>query len=266
MNIVLLDVYNLIHRARSGFTKGDYAIVYNFFRGLRPILEKLSPDKVYFVLEGVPMHRKETYSEYKSNRPSQSESFYRQKDLIIKLSQECMPFSVVVAPDLECDDLIANIAKYHDNIGDNCFIVSGDSDFLQVFDTCQNVKIYHPIKKKFLEKPEYNYLTWKSLTGDKSDNIPGIRGIGPKRAAALCSDSNALRDLLQVDNNGNIFARNKSLIRFVTLSEFTPDNFLVAKGTFKSNVLKTKFSKFGFKSMVTDSAWKKFAKTFENIK
>ena len=52
--VLLLDVYNLIHRARTGFTSGDHAIVYNFFRGLRPIIALHDPDDVYFVLEGVP--------------------------------------------------------------------------------------------------------------------------------------------------------------------------------------------------------------------
>jgi hypothetical protein len=39
MNVLFLDAYNLIYRARSGFTKGEYAIVYNFFRGVRPLVD-----------------------------------------------------------------------------------------------------------------------------------------------------------------------------------------------------------------------------------
>ena len=58
MKVLFLDAYNLIYRAKSGFTKGDYYVVYNFFRGLRPLVEKFSPDKVYFVLEGAPQFRK----------------------------------------------------------------------------------------------------------------------------------------------------------------------------------------------------------------
>ena len=64
MKVLLLDGYNLIHRARSGYTKGDYPVIYNFFRGIRPIIEKFTPDKVYFVLEGKPKHRNTIYSNY----------------------------------------------------------------------------------------------------------------------------------------------------------------------------------------------------------
>ena len=46
MKVILLDAYNLIHRARSGFTKGDHAIVYNFFRGIRPLVEVHGADGV----------------------------------------------------------------------------------------------------------------------------------------------------------------------------------------------------------------------------
>ena len=49
MKVVLLDAYNLIYRARSGFTRGDFPVVYNFFRSLRPLIEKFDPDKVSLV-------------------------------------------------------------------------------------------------------------------------------------------------------------------------------------------------------------------------
>jgi len=39
MRVLFIDAYNLIHRARSGFTKGDYPVVFNFFRGIRPLIE-----------------------------------------------------------------------------------------------------------------------------------------------------------------------------------------------------------------------------------
>ena len=80
MKVVLLDAYNLIYRARSGFTRGDFPVVYNFFRSLRPLIEKFDPDKVYFVLEGDPKFRNEISNGlYKGNRTAQSRSFHEQK-------------------------------------------------------------------------------------------------------------------------------------------------------------------------------------------
>ena len=59
MKTLFLDAYNLIYRARSGFTAGEYAVIYNFFRGVRPLIEKFNTDKVYFALEGNPKFRKQ---------------------------------------------------------------------------------------------------------------------------------------------------------------------------------------------------------------
>ena len=101
MKVLFLDAYNLIHRARSGFTSGEYPVIYNFFRSIRPIVEKFSPDKIYFVLEGNPKFRNEISNGlYKSNRVSPGDNFHRQKAAIINLVSECLPFIVVRHPDL----------------------------------------------------------------------------------------------------------------------------------------------------------------------
>ena len=147
MNVLLLDAYNLIYRAKSGFTKGDYYVVYNFFRGLRPLVEKFNPDKVYFVLEGAPNFRKEINSEYKANRKSQDRHFHEQKAQIISIVRECFPFVTARHPNLECDDTIATYAALHARKGDDVTIISSDSDFIQllnVFET--NFRIYNPVK------------------------------------------------------------------------------------------------------------------------
>ena len=265
MKIALLDAYNLIHRARSGFTQGDHAIVFNFFRGVRPIIEKLNPDKVYFVLEGYPAHRKEAYEGYKSNRPQLSDSFNRQKKEIINLVKEAMPFDTMRHADLECDDLIANLASYHDKLGDECVIVSGDSDFIQIFDTCTNVKIYHPIKKIFIDKPDYNYLTWKALKGDASDNIPGIKGVGDKTATKLMTEGGLLEEFLSIKERKQIFERNLHLIEFAWLSNFRPHDYLVSKGKMNTDILLNTFSTMGFSSLVKETTWQKYKETFKAV-
>ena len=85
MKVLLLDAYNLIYRAKSGFMKGDYPVVYNFFRGLRPLVEKHNPDKVYFVLEGNPEFRKTINTAYKANRSNNDRHFHEQKAQIIEI-------------------------------------------------------------------------------------------------------------------------------------------------------------------------------------
>ena len=181
MKVTLFDGMNLIHRSRNTFSKGDHALTYSFYRSFKPLVEKFQPEMAYFVLEGRPKHRSQTYEGYKSNRPSQPSSFWRQQREILEIMQS-LPIIQIRHPDYECDDVIANLAKHHTERGNDVVIVSGDSDFIQVFDSMDSnfVSLYHPIKKKFIEQPDYTYLEWKSLKGDVSDNIPGIKGVGDK--------------------------------------------------------------------------------------
>ena len=154
MNVLLLDAYNLIYRARSGYMKGDYPVVYNFFRGVRPLVEKFNPQKVYFVLEGNPQFRTQLNESYKANRSNNDRHFHEQKAQIISIVKECFPFVSVRHPHLECDDTIATLVKVHCDKGDDCTIISSDSDFYQLLNQFDNCTIYNPVKKKIIERPD----------------------------------------------------------------------------------------------------------------
>ena len=107
MNITILDCYNLMHRARFGMRHGDNHIVFNFFRGLRPIIEKLESNKVFLVLEGIPLHRQKADPEYKANRIIKEDSpkwdemkeFHRQKKIIFDLVKH-LPITITRHPNL----------------------------------------------------------------------------------------------------------------------------------------------------------------------
>jgi len=266
MKVILLDAYNLIHRARSGFTKGRHAIVYNFFRGVRPLVELHNPDRVYFVLEGVPKHRITAMPSYKADRVSPGESFHRQKHEIIDLVKTAFPFQVAQAADLECDDLIGNLAKYHDDRGDECVIVSGDSDFIQLLDDNPSIQIYHPIKKSYVEKPLYHYLTWKALCGDKTDNIPGIKGVGSKTAEKLCTNPEKMKDFLMDVTNRQIFERNLSLIALAEIENFRPCDYITDAAALHENTIRDCFDRMGFSSILKESTWKKYTETFKGLR
>ena len=266
MKILFLDAYNLIYRAKSGFTKGDFHVVYNFFRGLRPLVEIFQPDKVYFVLEGDPKFRKTiTEGTYKNNRPKQNRSFYEQKANIISLIKNCFPFSVIKHPDLECDDVIATFAALHARKNHDVTIVSSDSDFIQLLNAFEdNLKIYNPVKKSFIEKPEYDYVTWKALRGDPTDNIPGIPGIGDKTATKLCSDPSLLRETLKNEEKKQIFFKNVNLIRLVDFSSSLSEaEVFIGKKDFDQ--LRYAFEEMSFDSMLKEKTWEKYCKTFEKL-
>ena len=266
MKVLLLDAYNLIYRAKSGFTRGDHPVVYNFFRGLRPLVEKFNPDEVYFVLEGNPAFRsKLSEGDYKANRPKQDRFFHEQKANIISLVKNCFPFNVVRHPELECDDTIATIASMQIKNGNSVVIVSSDSDFIQLLNAFEsNLQIYNPVKKCFVDKPNYDYVTWKALRGDPTDNISGIRGIGDKTAQKICQNTEMLKEVLSNPEKREIFERNVHLIRLVDFSSRLDElEHHVGKKDF--DTLKSAFEKMEFSSMLKESTWLKYCETFRSL-
>ena len=265
MKVLFLDAYNLIYRSLSGFKQGEHYVVYNFFRSLRPLIEMHDPDKVYFVLEGNPKFRKELASgTYKSNRKSQGQSFHRQKAAIIDIVKTCMPFAVVRHPDLECDDTIATLSVKHAKANDECVIVSSDSDFIQLLNLELPISIYHPIRKKFIEAPDYDYVVWKALRGDATDNIKGIPGVGDKTAHKLIRNAAKLNDLLAIKENRDIFERNVNLIRLVDFSN-DMSTIEMSVGSKNFSQLKQIFNDFSFDSMLKEKTWEKYVNTFKRL-
>lgn len=264
MNILLLDGYNLMYRARYGFSQGPHAAVYTFFRSLRPLIEKFDPDRVYFVLEGYPQQRMDLLPEYKATRVfDDKDDFIRQKKFIIELMKSSFPIHVVRHPHHECDDVIGNLVKYTHK-DDDCVVVSTDTDFIQLLNSCQNVRLYNPVKKDFVSGPEYDYVVWKSLRGDGSDNISGFKGIGDKRAVSMASNAEVLEDFLDRDGNRKLFEKNCTLIRFFDLKDQMQMLELYPPVTNWDKV-RAEFSEMGFYSITNDTAWKKYVETFQRL-
>lgn len=274
MKHLYIDGMNFLHRARSGWTAGPAPVVFNFMRSFRALVESFSPTRVFFVLEGRPKKRKEAFSEYKSNRiveetsPDATElaKFYKQVNEVVALLSETFPVNVVRHADHECDDTIYNLIKRTPDWVE-CVVVSNDSDFTQLLNEFRNVSVWNPMKKSFVEQPDYDYVLWKSLRGDPSDNIPGIPGVGDVTAAHLASDHDKLTKFLsEGDDRLLLFERNYGLISFekwddaaaikLESSEPVDDGFAALRAT---------FVKYGFKSLLSDAAWSKFVSTFENL-
>ena len=270
MKVVLFDGMNLIHRSRNSFSKGDHALTYSFFRSFKPLMEKFQPDRAYFVLEGRPAHRSETYAHYKSNRPAQPEDFWRQQQEILSVLKS-LPVVQIRHPHHECDDVIANLAKFYSVGGNEVVVVSSDSDFIQLFDTleAQKISLYHPIKKLFIEKPNYLYLPWKALRGDVSDNIPGIRGVGDKTATKLILDPALLKGMLEDPAKRAIFERNKRLIEFQWFENmdecFTRCGLEVTYPQVSLRDVKEKFKEMSFNTLLSDRYWEKFEQAFLGV-
>lgn len=281
--ILFIDGHNFMFRSRSGFQLGDYNVVYNFFRSLKPLIDQFEPTRVYFTLEGHPKRRHELLPTYKANRhvivkpdatPEEKaefekkrksdEDYRRQQGVIVDALSKYFPISVMRHPDFEADDLIYNIVK-NASSAVKFVVVSTDTDFIQMLQEFKNVKLYNPVTKAFVEPPSYDYATWKALRGDGSDNIPGIPGVGDKLAENLLDDPNELKRLFENKSAAEQFSRNLMLIKLQTWTPEEMAQVQSSKPTKDWDAVARLFEEWAFKSMLKDPYWTKFRTTFDTL-
>jgi len=272
MTILCIDFMNAAHRARSGFTSGEHAVIYNFFRQFKSLVDQFKPSRVYFALEGRPVHRHEAMSEYKANRiveegdPRREEllRFFKQKDRIVELLSTYFPVSLVRHPTSEADDTIYNLIRTS-STAVPWIVVSTDTDFIQALQEFSHISLYNPVKKIFVNSPDHPYLTWKALRGDASDNIPGIPGVGDKTAEKLACDPALLAEFLSNPEKAEIFQRNYNLISFKTWSEAEATEMTSSSPSKDWNLIKEVFDGMGFQSITKEGSWQKFLAPFETL-
>jgi 5'-3' exonuclease len=226
------------------------------------------------VLEGYPKARHEISSAYKATRVlAESDPKYTERHLFneeirnaTRAMVSMLPITTVRHPHWEADDTIFNLARdLHD---DNEVIVSSsDSDFVQLRQRFDSVKLWNHSKKVWVEAPtEYDYVTWKSLRGDGCDNVIGIKGIGDKRAAKLASDSKLMEEFLSGDGaRREIFERNVKLITFHEFDESESAQVERVEGHLDAPGMKEWFMSIGAPSMVNEPYWTRFIDTFKRL-
>lgn len=258
--VLVIDFNNMVHRARSGFSRGEHSITYTFLLMFRKAVEKFSPSRVYVVKEGRPQHRHDALVEYKANRSSAGDFFWRQHgDILSMLSM--MPVSIVRHPHREADDTIAHIVRVlHSE--DPCVVISTDTDFIQLLSAdSDRIRLWNPTKEAWVEPFSCDYVKWKSLTGDGSDNIPGFKGIGAKTAEKIVTDPQRLQAFLSEPGHNEKWERNQFLITFHAIDEGlewteTRTDWETLRGVLNER---------GFESLTGDKPWKKYTNTFSSL-
>ena len=269
MKHLLLDGNNLLFRARHACARRQYenVIVHTFFRSLKPIIEKFSPDYVYFIMDGYPKKRMEMQPDYKGTRVYHDKDGFRaQKKVALNIIRDCIPFVVARHPEAEADDVIADlvlagIPEDHEKI-----VVSSDTDFIQLCQDAKNAYLYNPIKKDFREIPEYPYARWKALRGDSSDNISGIRGIGNKRAAQLLQPGRLEEHFTKFPEHRQKYLQNLEMIMLQPLTEIERSKIEHSYPDLPLETLREAFTTLKFKSMIEDKSWEKYSRPFMELK
>lgn len=180
-----------------------------FIKSIGYVTRITNPTRVIILFDGIgaSSNRKNLYPDYKSNRHTHRMTNYtvfqnheeEQNSIRDQLERaiqymQCLPISMLSIDGLEADDIIAYMCSHfeQDEFCKKVTVVSADQDYLQLL--TDKIKVYSPIKKHFYEEDdilkEYdissaNFLMYKVLMGDTADNIPGIKGLGPKKLIKL---------------------------------------------------------------------------------
>ena len=214
--LYLVDGYSLIYRAYFAFirrpltnSRGENtSAVFGFFSSLFQLLKLREPSFLAVVMDSrTPTFRHEKYPEYKANREKAPQDLHDQVPVIEEILN-ALGICCLRRDGFEADDLIATLAARSRQEGRECYILSGDKDLLQLVGG--GVYVIHPPKGAedfavldadgvFAARsvhPE-QIIDYLALTGDQSDNVPGVAGVGDKTAVKLLSE---YRDLEQLYN------------------------------------------------------------------
>lgn len=203
MTLALIDGYYFIHRTINAgvydlsFEGTPTGVVFGVLKTVRSALSKVNPTKAIFVLEGgMSASRVSLFPEYKANRKKERTPeeeakralFRHQRDLLIDVLPT-FGISTFRLPGREGDDVIGALSVLYEG---KVAVVTDDKDLLQL--VSDRVSVYRPMKDQYVTSKDFkelvgiparNFLTYLAILGDKSDNIPGVKGVGEKTAKAL---------------------------------------------------------------------------------
>ncbi|MGE3634899.1 MAG: DNA polymerase, partial [Sandaracinaceae bacterium] len=176
--------------------------VYGVTQMILALVEQQKPHLLAVALDpSGPTFRHGIYPDYKANRREHPEDLRPQ---IARLSDVLEAYAIprFLEPGFEADDLIATLVKKARAAGLRVVIVAADKDLLQLvaddvlmYDTMREV-VYGPAEAEIkLGVPPKKVAQYLALVGDSSDNVPGVRSVGPKTAAQLLSTYESVADI-----------------------------------------------------------------------
>ena len=213
--LILIDGHALAFRMffaleRTNMQTTDHVptwAVYGFFKAIFDLLAdkklNIKPNSIAVAFDvSKATFRLEKYEEYKANRLSMPDSL-RQQLTLIQEGLKTLDIPIYTYEGYEGDDVIGTISYQAKQKGHKTYILTGDRDSFQLVDDEGLITILIPSKGELIkynkqevfEKMEVypsQVIDYKALCGDTSDNIPGIKGIGPKSASALLNEYQTL--------------------------------------------------------------------------
>ncbi len=212
--LLLIDGHSLAFRSFYAFSKGGEgglstkagvptSVTYGFLKALLDNCKELKPDGLVVAFDTAePTFRHEADEAYKAHRDVAPEHFFADLANLQQILSESLDIPLAMAPGYEADDVLGTLANQAATDGWRVRILSGDRDLFQLVDDGRDIAVLYmgggPYAKnsgpseirrdgviaKLGVTPE-EVVDLKALTGDSSDNIPGVKGVGPKTAINL---------------------------------------------------------------------------------
>lgn len=230
-NILIIDSYSLANRAyhalKVNMTNGkgqDTRVLHGYLTSLVKYVDECKIDSVIAAFDPKGKNfRHDMYESYKGTRQKMDDTIHEQID-ILKDILKLMNIDVVQKSGFEADDVIGTISKREVENGNKVFILSGDRDlFALVNENCYQIysstskgatsDIYNieAVKESFGVYPN-QVTTFKALVGDKSDNIPGVSGVGEKTAKQLIEEFGDIESIIKNIKESSITERLKKKV------------------------------------------------------
>ena len=180
--------------------------IHGFLKALFKIIEDFAPEHIGLIFDAKGKNfRHDIYSEYKANRSKMPDELSEQIPKLYEIL-ELLGYPPIIIDGVEADDVIGTLSKQFRKTKD-VRIFSGDKDFAQLVNS--SVAIINPItletmdevavKKKFGIDAKH-IIDYLALVGDKSDNIPGLPGVGSKTASRLINQYGSVENIIKNKN------------------------------------------------------------------
>ncbi len=235
---VLVDGHSLAFRSYFAFAKGrdgglrtktgiPTSVCFGFIKSLLEVMEKQQPEAIAVAFDlGLPTFRHQADDTYKADRPGTPEDFIPDLENLHELLTG-LNLPILTAAGYEADDVLGTLAQKASGAGYQVKILTGDRDLFQLVDKDKRISVLY-LNKESLQRSSKGLkefhseevkeklgvlptqvVDFKALCGDKSDNIPGVKGIGEKTAVQLLDIYGSLEKVYQSLNEIKGAARKK---------------------------------------------------------
>ena len=210
-NLLIVDGLNLAFRWKH---QGNLDFEYDYVRTVQSLAKSYNCGEIVVLGDGGSDYRKEIYPEYKANRkeryaeqtPEEEQEFleFLQEFSLTMKQLKSKGYLTLKYRGVEADDIASLIVQNRENHGlDEIWLISSDKDWDLLIDdkvsrfstVTRKETTIHNWDEHYDFDPEY-FLTYKCLTGDKGDNVPGVTGVGPKRATGLIQQYGDVFDIM----------------------------------------------------------------------